>query len=123
MAGPSSTTSISKAAPDGHEGRRGIAEWFAFYNERRPHQALSDRRPMAVWREAVAGAKAVDMMDNASASPTAADAASRRVIERNTERLDLQLTNRIKRSPCEGPLHCIALYESGTESSLRSLLD
>ena len=40
------------------------------YNDRRPHQALADRMPMAVWREAIAGARAVDMMDNASALPT-----------------------------------------------------
>ena len=31
---------------------RGIAEWIAFYNDRRPHQALANRTPMAVWREA-----------------------------------------------------------------------
>jgi putative transposase len=49
---------------------RGIAEWMAFYNERRPHQALADRVPMAIWRESTAGAWAVDMMDNASALPT-----------------------------------------------------
>jgi putative transposase len=55
---------------DGREAARGIAEWIAFYNERRPHQALADRTPMAVWREATAGAGAVDMMDNASALPT-----------------------------------------------------
>ena len=40
------------------------------YNERRPHQALADRTPMAVWREAKAGPKAVDMIDNAPALPT-----------------------------------------------------
>jgi hypothetical protein len=40
------------------------------YNHRRPHQALADRTPMAVWREAVAHSKAVDMMDKASALPT-----------------------------------------------------
>ena len=34
-----------------------------------PHQALADRMPMAVWREAIVG-RAVDMMDNASALPT-----------------------------------------------------
>jgi transposase InsO family protein len=32
--------------------------------------ALADRTPMAVWRDAIAGARAVDMMDNAPASPT-----------------------------------------------------
>ena len=25
----------------------------AFYNDRRPHQALADRMPMAVWRKAI----------------------------------------------------------------------
>ena len=59
-----------KGYADGREAARGIAEWIAFYNERRPHQALADRTPMAVWRQAAAGAKAVDMMDNASALPT-----------------------------------------------------
>jgi putative transposase len=59
-----------KGYADGQEAARGIAEWVAFYNERRPHQALADRTPMAVWRQAIAGAKPVDMMDNASALPT-----------------------------------------------------
>ena len=59
-----------KGYADGREAARGIAEWIAFYNERRPHQALAHRAPMAVWREATASAKAVDMMDNASALPT-----------------------------------------------------
>lgn len=58
-----------KGYADGREAARGIAEWVAFYNERRPHQALAGRTPMAVWRDAVSGAKAVDMMDNAPASP------------------------------------------------------
>lgn len=55
---------------DGHEARLGIAAWMEFYNERRLHQALGYRAPMAVWREQVASAKAVDMMDNAFALPT-----------------------------------------------------
>ena len=59
-----------KGYADGRKAARGIAEWVAFDNERRPHQALADRTPMAVWREANAGAKAVDRMDNAPASPT-----------------------------------------------------
>jgi len=52
------------------EAARGIAEWIAFYNERRPHHALADRTPMAVWRDGAAAPKAVDMMDNAGALPT-----------------------------------------------------
>jgi putative transposase len=77
-----------KGYADGREAARGIAAWVSFYNERRPHQALAGRTPMAVWREAIAGTGAVDMMDNASALPTAteADAVSRCVIERNPER-------------------------------------
>ena len=47
---------------DGLEARAGIAQWFAFYNGRRPHQSLGYRTPMSVWREAtVETAKAVDM--------------------------------------------------------------
>ena len=46
------------------------------YNHLRPHQALANRTPMAVWRDGVTGAlaeKAVDMtlrLDNARALPT-----------------------------------------------------
>jgi putative transposase len=62
-----------KGYSDGREARAGIGEWVAFYNSRRPHQALGHRAPMAVWRDGVTGAigaKAVDMMDNARALPT-----------------------------------------------------
>src|SRR5271157_3896161 len=61
---------------DGHEAKAGIAEWIAFFNNWRPHQALGNRTPMAVWRDGVTGAlgdKAVDMtlrLDNAHALPT-----------------------------------------------------
>jgi putative transposase len=35
------------------EARRGVGEWLSFYNEERPHQALSYRPPRAVFeREA-----------------------------------------------------------------------
>ncbi|MCA1551462.1 transposase [Bradyrhizobium sp. BRP19] len=48
----------------------GLADWIAFYNEERPHQAHGYRTPIAVWR-AGATAKAVDMVDNAEeALPT-----------------------------------------------------
>ena len=59
-----------KAYVDGSEARAGIGAWIAFYNERRPHQALRYRTPMAVWRT---GFTAVDMtlrLDDAGASPT-----------------------------------------------------
>ncbi len=62
-----------KGYADGREAHAGIAAWFAFYNTRRPHQALGDRTPMAVWRDGTSGAlgeRAVDMMDNARALPT-----------------------------------------------------
>src|SRR5512135_700475 len=62
--------------PTGRVARAGIGSWVAFYNDRRPHQALAYRTPMAVWR----GGRepAVDMiprhagreLDNARALPT-----------------------------------------------------
>ena len=65
-----------KGYADGREAKAGIGAWFAFYNGRRPHQALGDRTPMAVWREGETGAldgRAMDMtlrLDNAGALPT-----------------------------------------------------
>ena len=69
-----------KGYAHGREAKAGIALWFAFYNTRRPHQALANRTPMTVWRNGVAdelGETAVDMtlvlrtsLDNAGALPT-----------------------------------------------------
>lgn len=60
-----------KADADGREARAGIGAWIAFYNDRRPHQALGYRTPMAVWGGD--GNTALDMplrLDNADALPT-----------------------------------------------------
>ena len=38
---------------DGREARSGIGLWMNFYNHRRPHQAMDNQTPMAVWREGV----------------------------------------------------------------------
>ncbi len=65
-----------KAYADGLEAKAGIASWMAFYNTSRPHQALRNRSPMAVWRAKVTAEieeTAVDMtlrLDNAVALPT-----------------------------------------------------
>jgi putative transposase len=65
-----------KGYADGREAKAGIAAWLAFYNHRRPHQALAKRTPMAVWRngaDGALGAEAVEMtlrLDNAGALPT-----------------------------------------------------
>jgi putative transposase len=65
-----------KGYADGREARAGIAAWITFYNLRRPHQALGNRTPMAVWRDGVTGVlgeRAVDMalrLDNAHALTT-----------------------------------------------------
>jgi putative transposase len=40
-----------KGYADGVEARAGLSEWIAFYNERRLHQALGYRTPMAIFRE------------------------------------------------------------------------
>ena len=58
---------------DGREARTGIGEWIAFYNERRPHQALGYRMPMAVWRggqTAKTSGAGCGHVDNARALPT-----------------------------------------------------
>lgn len=69
-----------KGYADGTEVRAGVAQWMAFYNNQRPHQALGNRAPMEVWREATIGAlppRAMDMtlalrpsLDDAGASTT-----------------------------------------------------
>jgi putative transposase len=66
-----------KAYADGREARADIGSWMTFYNFRRPHQAMNNQTPMAVWRAGMhrieAAAKAVDMplrLDNANALPT-----------------------------------------------------
>jgi putative transposase len=69
-----------KGYADGREARAGIELWVRFYNHQRPHQALQNRTPMAVWQADVNGeiGKApVDMtlllrrsLDNAGALPT-----------------------------------------------------
>jgi putative transposase len=61
---------------DGREAHAGIASWFAFYNSRRPHQALGNRTPMAAWHDGTGSGfldTAMDMtlrLDNALALPT-----------------------------------------------------
>ncbi len=66
-----------KAYADGREARAGIGSWMNFYNHRRPHQAMDNQAPMAVWRDGMKladePAEAVDMplrLDNANALPT-----------------------------------------------------
>ncbi len=65
-----------KGYADGRDAKAGIAAWITFYNLQRPHQALGNRMPMAVWRDGIIGATngtAVDMtlrLDNARALPT-----------------------------------------------------
>lgn len=66
-----------KAYANGREARAGIGSWMTFYNEERPHQAMDNQMPMAVWRAGMekieALARTVDMplrLDNANALPT-----------------------------------------------------
>jgi putative transposase len=66
-----------KAYADGREARAGIGSWMTFYNFRRPHQAMNNQTPMAVWRDGMdkieAAVRAVDMplrLDNANALPS-----------------------------------------------------
>jgi putative transposase len=57
-----------KGYADGSEAKAGIGGYFAFYNERRRHQAHGYRAPMAVWREGAA--QACGPVDNADALTT-----------------------------------------------------
>ncbi len=53
-----------KAYADASEARAGIGSWMTFYNFRRPHQAMNNQMPMAVWRagmDKIEAARAVDM--------------------------------------------------------------
>jgi putative transposase len=70
-----------KGYADGREARAGIESWVCFYNHQRPHQALQNRTPMAVFRQADGdgeiGKVAVGMtlllrrsLDNPGALPT-----------------------------------------------------
>jgi putative transposase len=66
-----------KAYADGREARTGVGNWVTFYNFRRPHQAMNNQNPMAVWRAGMdkieAAAKTVDKplrLDNANALPS-----------------------------------------------------
>lgn len=62
-----------KGYRDGIEARVGIGAWISFYNSRRPHSALGQKTPMAVWRHGMSGGlstNAVDMMGTARALPT-----------------------------------------------------
>jgi putative transposase len=58
-----------KGYADGREAKAGISDWIIFYNERRLHQALGYRVPMAVWREG-APPTAYGHVDNANALTT-----------------------------------------------------
>jgi putative transposase len=61
---------------DAREARNGIARWFAFYNTKRPHQALSYQTPIKMYHLGITTEieeTAVDMtlrLDNAGALPT-----------------------------------------------------
>ena len=58
-----------KGYADGRQARAGIGDYFAFYNERRLHQALGYRAPMAVWRDG-AGQHACGHVDNVNTLTT-----------------------------------------------------
>ena len=65
------------AYADGREAHAGVGAWMTFYNHRRPHQAMNNKMPMAVWLTGIdaieAARRAVDMplrLDNANALTT-----------------------------------------------------
>jgi len=97
-----------KGYAEGREAKAGVASWITFY-DRRLHQAHGYRTPMAVWRERMQAAKAVDMVDNAGALTTCHSNCSRQRLllrDRNGSGVvSFQLTKRFKRSRFAGPFH------------------
>lgn len=59
-----------KAYANGLEARIGIGQWFRFYNDSRPHQALGYKTPAAVWAAQVSPVDLPLRLDDAGASPT-----------------------------------------------------
>ena len=104
-----------KAYADGREARAGISSWMTFYNFRRPHQAMNNQMPMAVWRAGMdkieAAARAVDMplrLDNANALPTypqQAEAARSGLILEGQGQARSHLKSNVPWSHKWGPVH------------------
>ena len=59
-----------KAYANGLEARIGIGQWFRFYNDSRPHQALGYKTPAASWAAKVSPVDLPLRLDDAGASPT-----------------------------------------------------
>jgi len=57
-----------KAYANGLEARSGIGQWFRFYNESRPHQALGYETPAATWAAEVSPVDLPLRLDDAGAS-------------------------------------------------------
>ena len=102
-----------KGYADGREAKAGIANWISFYNGRRPHQALGNRTPMAVWRDGVTGAlgdKAVDMtwttlsVAHRPTATTATEGLARGMGQRDRRRQRFQLRKPTRWSRRSGPL-------------------
>ena len=58
-----------KTYANGLEARSGIGQWFRFYNESRPHQALGYKTPAAVWAAKQSPVGLPLRLDDAAASP------------------------------------------------------
>jgi putative transposase len=59
-----------KAYANGLEARIGIGQWFRFYNQCRPHQALGYKTPAAAWAAEMSPVDLPLRLDEAGASPT-----------------------------------------------------
>jgi len=59
-----------KVYANGLEARIGIDQWFGFYNDSRPHQALGYKTPAASWAADVSPVDLPLRLDDTGASPT-----------------------------------------------------
>ncbi len=103
-----------KGYADGLEARLAIAVWMEVYNGRRRHPALGSRAPMALWREAIARARAVAMRDNASALPLCPKPQQQKkplpAGEKEKERPSFQRKARLKWSRFAPPFHFAIIF-------------
>jgi putative transposase len=86
----------------------GLTDYFAFYNDERPHQALGYKTPNYVYQSAVGGgAKIVDKFGAALEQPPSGDCSSTNT-DAEAERETGSKTKTGQRRPAENKVKCVA---------------
>jgi putative transposase len=80
-----------KAYANGLDARIGIGQWFRFYNETRPHQALSYKTPAAAWAAKVSPVDLLLRLDDTVAHNSTGPTTAKRGIYLTSKRSGLRL--------------------------------